>query len=121
MPTLRPRYSIVAPVYNEEDGLAEFYRRTSAVMDSLDGPGELVLIFDGSRDRSPEIGRELQASDPRVRLIEFSRNFGHQIAITAGIDQAEATPSSSSTRTCRTHRRSSRSSSRSGKRATRWS
>jgi glycosyltransferase involved in cell wall biosynthesis len=89
MPTLRPRYSIVAPVYNEEDGLVEFYRRTSAVMDSLDGPAELVLIFDGSRDRSPEIGRELQASDPRVRLIEFSRNFGHQIAITAGIDQAE--------------------------------
>jgi dolichol-phosphate mannosyltransferase len=89
MPSLRPRYSIVAPVFNEEDGLAEFYRRTSAVMDSLDGPSELVLIFDGSRDRSPEIGRELRARDPRVRLIEFSRNFGHQIAITAGIDYAE--------------------------------
>ncbi len=89
MPTLRPRYSIVAPVFNEEDGLAEFYRRTSAVMDTLDGTSELVLIFDGSRDRSPEIGRELRARDPRVRLIEFSRNFGHQIAITAGLDQAE--------------------------------
>jgi polyisoprenyl-phosphate glycosyltransferase len=89
MPELRPRYSIVAPVFNEEDGLAEFYRRTSAVMDSLDGPAELVLIFDGSRDRSPEIGRELRTRDPRVRMIEFSRNFGHQIAITAGIDQAE--------------------------------
>jgi polyisoprenyl-phosphate glycosyltransferase len=89
MPTLRPRYSIVAPVFNEEDGLAEFHRRTSAVMDSLDGPAELVLVFDGSRDRSPEIGRELRARDPRVRLIEFSRNFGHQIAITAGIDAAE--------------------------------
>lgn len=89
MPTLRPRYSIVAPVFNEEDGLAEFYRRTSAVMDSLDGRSELILIFDGSRDRSPEIGRELRAHDPRVRLIEFSRNFGHQLAITAGLDQAE--------------------------------
>ena len=89
MPTLRPRYSIIAPVFNEEDGLAEFYRRTSAVMDALDGPSELVLVFDGSRDRSPEIGRELRARDPRVRLIEFSRNFGHQIAITAGLDYAE--------------------------------
>ncbi len=89
MSTSRPRYSIVAPVYNEEDGLAEFHRRTSAVMDSLDGPVELVLILDGSRDRSPEIAREIQQRDPRVRLIEFSRNFGHQIAITAGIDQAE--------------------------------
>lgn len=89
MPTHRPRYSIVAPVFNEEEGLEEFYRRTSAIMDGLDGSTELVLIFDGSRDRSPEIGRELRARDPRVRLIEFSRNFGHQIAITAGIDQAE--------------------------------
>jgi dolichol-phosphate mannosyltransferase len=89
MPTHRPRYSIVAPVFNEEDGLAEFYRRTSAVMDSLDGPAELVLVLDGSRDRSPEISHELRARDPRVRLIEFSRNFGHQIAITAGLDHAE--------------------------------
>src|SRR5688500_7005961 len=89
MATSRPRYSIVAPVYNEEEGLAEFHRRTSAVMDSLDGSVELVLILDGSRDRSPEIAREIQQRDPRVRLIEFSRNFGHQIAITAGIDQAE--------------------------------
>src|SRR5262245_57647316 len=89
MPTLRPRYSIVAPVFNEEDGLAEFHRRTSAVMDGLDGPAELVLVLDGSRDRSPEVARELRARDPRVRLIDFSRNFGHQIAITAGIDHAE--------------------------------
>jgi dolichol-phosphate mannosyltransferase len=87
--TSRPRYSIVAPVFNEEEGLAEFYRRTAAVMDQLDGECELVLVFDGSRDRSPEIGRELRARDPRVKIIEFARNFGHQIAITAGIDYAE--------------------------------
>lgn len=87
--TSRPRYSIVAPVFNEEDGLAEFYRRTAAVMDQLDGECELVLVFDGSRDRSPEIGRELRARDPRLKIIEFARNFGHQIAITAGIDYAE--------------------------------
>jgi dolichol-phosphate mannosyltransferase len=87
--TLRPKYSIVAPVFNEEEGLTEFYRRTAAVMDQLDGACELVLVFDGSRDRSPEIGRELRARDPRVKVLDFARNFGHQIAITAGIDYAE--------------------------------
>lgn len=85
----RPRYSIVAPVFNEEQTLPEFYRRIRAVMDSLDGPCELVLVFDGSRDRSPEIGHLLQAQDPRIKIINFSRNFGHQVAITAGIDYAE--------------------------------
>jgi len=58
-------------------------------MDQLDGECELLFVFDGSRDRSPEIGRELRAQDPRVKIIVFSRNFGHQIAITAGIDYAE--------------------------------
>ena len=86
MPNARPRYSIVAPVFNEEATLPEFYRRTRAVMDQLDGDGELVLVFDGSQDRSPEIGRELRAQDPRVKCVIFSRNFGHQIAVTAGLD-----------------------------------
>jgi polyisoprenyl-phosphate glycosyltransferase len=85
----RPRYSIVAPVFNEEEGLAEFYRRTAAVMDQLEGETELILVFDGSRDRSPEIGQALAAQDRRVKIIRLSRNFGHQIAITAGIDYAE--------------------------------
>ncbi len=57
----RPRYSIVAPVFNEEETLPVFYRRTRAVMDQLDGECEMILVFDGSRDRSPEIGRELRA------------------------------------------------------------
>ena len=85
----RPRYSIVAPVFNEEETLPEFYRRTRAVMDQLDGVCELLLVFDGSRDRSPDIGRELRAQDPRVKCILFSRNFSHQIAISAGIDYAQ--------------------------------
>jgi dolichol-phosphate mannosyltransferase len=85
----RPRYSIVAPVFNEEETLPEFYRRTRAVMDALDGVCELVLVFDGSRDRSPEIGRALRAQDARVKCVVFSRNFGHQIAISAGIDYAQ--------------------------------
>jgi glycosyltransferase involved in cell wall biosynthesis len=89
MPSPRPRYSVIAPVFNEEGGLLEFYRRTSAVLDGLDGPAEILLVFDGSRDRSPEIGARLRAQDPRVKLIRFSRNFGHQIAISAGIDYAE--------------------------------
>ena len=85
----RPRYSIVAPVFNEEETLPEFYKRTRAVMEHLDGACELLLVFDGSRDRSPEIGRELRAQDPRVKIIIFSRNFGHQVAISAGIDYAQ--------------------------------
>jgi dolichol-phosphate mannosyltransferase len=85
----RPRYSIIAPVFNEEEVLPEFYRRTRAVMDALEGETELILVFDGSRDRSPDIGEDLRAQDPRVKLVKFSRNFGHQIAITAGIDYAE--------------------------------
>ena len=89
MPNRRPRYSVVAPVFNEEETLPEFHRRLSAVLDSLDGPAELVLVFDGSRDRSPEVGQQLQVRDPRLKIIKFSRNFGHQIAITAGIDYAE--------------------------------
>ncbi|MCL4393916.1 MAG: glycosyltransferase family 2 protein [Chloroflexi bacterium] len=89
MPTQRPRYSIIAPVYNEEQGLREFYRHTVAVMNQLEGPVELILVFDGSLDRSPDIGRELRAEAPRVKIVNFSRNFGHQVAISAGIDYAQ--------------------------------
>jgi dolichol-phosphate mannosyltransferase len=87
--TTRPRYSIIAPVFNEEEGLREFYRRTAAVMDAFDGTSELILVFDGCRDHSPEIGHALAAQDPRIKIINFSRNFGHQVAISAGIDYAE--------------------------------
>ncbi len=108
MTTHRPRYSIVAPVFNEEDTLPEFHRRMGAVLDGLDGPSELILVFDGSRDRSPEIGAELRARDARVKLLRFARNFGHQIAITAGLDYAEGDAVVIMTRTCRTRPKSSR-------------
>lgn len=85
----RPVYSIVAPVHDEEALVAEFCRRTIAVMESLGEPFELVLVNDGSRDHSPQIMREIHDADPRVKLIDFSKNFGHQIAITAGIDYAQ--------------------------------
>ncbi len=85
----RPVISIVAPVYNEEPILHELYCRISATMDGLGESWELVLINDGSFDRSLEIMRELHAADGRVRIVNFSRNFGHQLAITAGLDYAQ--------------------------------
>lgn len=84
-----PTFSVVAPVYNEEELLPEFYRRTVATMEKLGEPFEIVLINDGCRDRSPQIMRELHEQDKRVKVINFSRNFGHQLAITAGTDYAQ--------------------------------
>ncbi len=84
-----PTFSIVAPVYNEEALLPEFYRRVVAAFEPLGEPFEIVLVNDGSRDRCIDIMRELHATDPRVRVINFSRNFGHQMAITAGVDYAQ--------------------------------
>jgi len=84
-----PVVSVVAPVYNEEAILEELYRRLSAVLDGAGESWELVLVNDGSRDRSGQIMRELHARDPRVKVVDFARNFGHQIAITAGADYAQ--------------------------------
>jgi len=81
-------YSIVAPIFNEFDNLPELYRRVSAVMDSTGEPWELVLVDDGSSDGSTDRIRELAAQDQRVRPVIFARNFGHQIAVTAGLDYA---------------------------------
>jgi len=83
-----PTISVVAPAFNEEQILPEFYRRMRAALEGTGESWEIILINDGSRDRSPEIMRELHAADPRVKVLDFSRNFGHQIAITAGIDFA---------------------------------
>ncbi len=79
-------FSIVAPVFNESASLTEFYRRVSDTMQSLGEPWELVVIDDGSRDNSAEIMRELARKDPHVRPVIFARNFGHQLAVTAGLD-----------------------------------
>ncbi len=78
--------SILAPVYNEEAVLPELYRRVRVVMDELGEPWELVLVNDGSRDRSAEVIGTLHEQDERVKGISFSRNFGFQIAVTAGLD-----------------------------------
>jgi glycosyltransferase involved in cell wall biosynthesis len=83
-----PVISVVAPVFNEEAILRELYRRVRDALDNIGEPWELVLIDDGCRDRSPEIMRELHEQDPRVKVVHFARNFGHQVAITAGADFA---------------------------------
>ncbi len=84
----RPTYSVVAPVYNEEALVAEFCQRAIAAMEPLGEPFEIVLVNDGSRDDSPEIIRRLHEQDSRIKVVNFSKNFGHQIAITAGMDYA---------------------------------
>lgn len=88
MDTGKPTYSIVAPVFNESGSLPEFYRRVSTVMDSTGQSWELVLVDDGSGDHSAEIIRDLARQDRRVRPVIFARNFGHQLAVTAGLDYA---------------------------------
>ena len=81
-------YSIIAPIYNEKENLPELHRRVKEVMDSTNEPWELILVDDGSTDGSTGIIRELAQKDKYVRPIIFARNFGHQIAITAGWDYA---------------------------------
>jgi glycosyltransferase involved in cell wall biosynthesis len=83
-----PTLSVVAPCFNEEGVLHELYRRISQVLGDSSESWELVLVNDGSRDRTPEIMRELHAQDERVKVVDFARNFGHQIAVTAGMDYA---------------------------------
>ena len=83
---MKPVFSIIAPIYNEKESMPELYRRVSAVMDKLGDPWELILVSDGCSDGSTELILELAAKDPRVRPVIFARNFGHQIAATAGLD-----------------------------------
>ncbi|WP_017305946.1 glycosyltransferase family 2 protein [Spirulina subsalsa] len=80
-----PRYSFVIPVYNEERNLGELYHRLDGLSDRLDGSLEWVFVNDGSRDQSLALLRNLQQKDPRVTYISLARNFGQQIALTAGL------------------------------------
>jgi glycosyltransferase involved in cell wall biosynthesis len=83
-----PTYSLVVPAYNEEGVIEELAVHLVRVMDALDGDAEAILVDDGSRDRTYELMREVADRDPRFRLVRLSRNFGHQIALTAGVDLA---------------------------------
>jgi polyisoprenyl-phosphate glycosyltransferase len=80
--------SIVVPCLNEEEVLRDTNRRLVAVLEQLPRRFEILYVDDGSSDRTPEILRELQADDERIRVVRFSRNFGHQMAITAGLEHA---------------------------------
>ncbi len=85
---MKPVYSIIAPVFNESDCLDTLYDRVKEVMDATQESWELVLVDDGSTDGSTDLIRTLAEKDERVRKVIFARNFGHQIAVTAGMDYA---------------------------------
>ncbi len=82
------KYSLIVPVYNEEKTLPELYWRIKGVIEQLDGQTELILVNDGSRDRSLQLMRDLHQKDPRICYLSLARNFGHQIAVTAGLNFA---------------------------------
>lgn len=83
---MNPKYSIIAPVYNEAENLPELQRRISEVMNQAGEEWELVLVDDGSTDGSTGAIREMAKTDGHIRPVIFARNFGHQIAVTAGLD-----------------------------------
>jgi dolichol-phosphate mannosyltransferase len=84
----RPTLSLVLPIYNEEDVIPELHRSLQEFLLKLALDAEVIFVNDGSRDRSMELLRGLASSDPRYRVVSFARNFGHQTAITAGVDFA---------------------------------
>lgn len=79
-------YSIVVPLYNEQEVIEETYRRLKSVMDSIGESYEVVMINDGSRDLTATMAKDICSKDKNFKLLNFSRNFGHQTAITAGMD-----------------------------------
>ncbi|ABR33896.1 glycosyltransferase family 2 protein [Clostridium beijerinckii] len=81
-------YSVIVPLYNEELVINQSYKRLKEVMDSTNESYEIVFVNDGSKDRTREIAEEICSRDENIKLINFSRNFGHQAAITAGMDLA---------------------------------
>jgi glycosyltransferase involved in cell wall biosynthesis len=83
-----PEVSIVVPLYNEEESLPELHRRLSASLADVGCSYELVFVNDGSSDATPQMLRALQERDPHLVAVYLSRNFGHQAALTAGLDHA---------------------------------
>lgn len=114
-------YSVVVPIFNEAEVLPTLYQRLRKVMEAVGEPYELIFVNDGSTDQSPGLLLDLRAQDPCVKVVSFSRNFGHQIAITAGLDYSSGDAVIVRMATCRTPPRSSRSWSRSGEREMRSS
>jgi glycosyltransferase involved in cell wall biosynthesis len=86
MKLITPDISVITPIYNEIENLPELYRRIKEAMESFDANWELLLVDDGSVDGSTDTIRHLAKNDDRVKPVIFARNFGHQIAVTAGLD-----------------------------------
>src|SRR4029077_11830055 len=80
--------SIVVPAYNEDDVILEFNRRLSLVRQNLSLPSEVIFVNDGSTDNTLALLRGLKAADPTIGIVDLSRNFGKEIALTAGLDYA---------------------------------
>ena len=78
--------SVIIPVFNEEKNVALLHQRLTEVIQKISGSYELIFVNDGSRDNTLQLVKNISASDPHVKFINFSRNFGHQIAVTAGLD-----------------------------------
>lgn len=85
-----PRLTVVVPAYNESEGLREFHARLVAVLDGMDLQSEVLYVDDGSRDDTWDIMCALRAADPRVSILKLSRNFGKELALTAGLDHVDA-------------------------------
>ena len=85
---MHPLYSVIIPCYNEEAVLRETHKRLMQVLSAMEGDYELIYVNDGSRDQTPQILRELAAADSHVRALQFAKNAGHQMAVTAGLDYA---------------------------------
>lgn len=81
--------SVIVPLYNEEEVIHESYRRLTNVLAAMEDDYELIFVNDGSRDKTFPMAKAIQEKDPRMVLVDFARNFGHQIAVTAGLDQAK--------------------------------
>lgn len=84
----RPDLSVVVPLYNEQENILELHRRVSNALTALGMTYEIVFVNDGSRDRTPELANEFARHDPHLVVVHLSRNFGHQAAISAGIEIA---------------------------------
>jgi dolichol-phosphate mannosyltransferase len=80
------KYSVIIPVFNEEANIQTLYDRLSGVMTSLSPDFELLFVNDGSRDRTFSMVKALAGLDPKIKYINLSRNFGHQIAVSAGLE-----------------------------------
>src|SRR5579863_4305657 len=87
-PPMPPVYSLVLPLFNEEAVIPVLFRRLDALLEALDAPAEVIFVDDGSKDSSPIVLEAKAKSDPRYRYLRLSRNFGHQIAITTGLEHA---------------------------------